>query len=52
MDGSNLMISLINDADTTVAELQQQICIELKLNESCGKLFSLWLCSESLRMFF
>lgn len=48
MDGSNVMLSLVNGSETTAVQLHEQLCNELKLSESCGRLFAVWLCSESL----
>lgn len=49
MDGSNVMLSLVQGNDTTAQQLHQQICTELKLPDACGRLFALWICSDSLR---
>uniref|UniRef100_A0A914UZN2 KRIT N-terminal NPxY motif-rich region domain-containing protein n=1 Tax=Plectus sambesii TaxID=2011161 RepID=A0A914UZN2_9BILA len=50
MDGSNTMLSLVSGSDTTAAQLHEQLCNELKLSEACGRLFAVWICSESLEL--
>lgn len=49
LDDSNLMLSLVNGADTIAAQLHAQMCRELKLPETASKIFAIWICSESLR---
>jgi len=51
LDDSNLMLSLVNGADTIAAQLHAQMCRELKLPETASKIFAIWICSESLRTF-
>jgi hypothetical protein len=48
MDGSNAMLSLVNGVETTATQLHEQLCNELQLSEACGRLFAVWICSDSL----
>ncbi|VDP27528.1 unnamed protein product [Soboliphyme baturini] len=50
LDGSNIMLPLINGKETLAVELQREIIKELNLEEKCANLFALWISSLSLQL--